>query len=64
MTSPSLPLCIVCGRSPAQVFSIRRHVGMLVLQKFVKVREALCREHAQQLTKTFTLKTLWQGWWG
>jgi hypothetical protein len=38
--------CKFCGRSPAERFVIRRHVGMLLLQKFVKIDAMLCREHA------------------
>jgi hypothetical protein len=64
MTAPTAGACYFCGRYPAQVFSVRRHVGMLVVQRFIKLRQALCRDHAREITKAFTLKTLWQGWWG
>ena len=63
MTMSAEP-CRVCGRGPAQLFPIRRHVGMIVLQQFVKLQIPLCRDHVQEITKKFTLKTLWQGWWG
>jgi hypothetical protein len=63
--SVSTPLtCRVCGRSPAQEFTVRRHVGMIILQKFVKFRGPLCRDHAQELTHHYLQKTLVQGWWG
>lgn len=56
--------CYFCGAQPARVFSVRRHVGMVFLQRFVKLRQALCRDHAREITKAFTLRTLWQDWWG
>jgi hypothetical protein len=66
MTSPppTALTCRACGRAPAQEFTIRRHVGMIILQKFVKFRGALCRDHAQQLTHEYLQRTLVQGWWG
>ncbi|MDQ1748107.1 MAG: hypothetical protein QOD07_2370 [Frankiaceae bacterium] len=56
--------CQVCGRGPARNLVIRRHVGMLVMQRFVKLRAALCREHGVALTKKYLGKTLLEGWWG
>jgi hypothetical protein len=64
MTTAAQLTCRSCGRFPAQVFPIRRHVGMILMQRFVKLRVPLCREHALFYTKQFLLKTLWQGWWG
>jgi hypothetical protein len=63
MTTPAL-ICTFCGAVPAREFAIRRHVGMLIVQQFIKVKRPMCRDHARQLVKHFTLKTLWQGWWG
>lgn len=60
MTQP----CQVCHRGPTKVLPIRRHVGMLVMQRFVKLQVPLCRDHAVQITRQYTAKTLWQGWWG
>ena len=57
-------VCRVCGRGPAQTFTIRRHVGMLVLQRFVHITAPLCKEHATSMAKEFLGKTLVQGWWG
>jgi hypothetical protein len=56
--------CRVCGGQPAQRFVIRRHVGMLLLQRFVKVDAPLCGPHAEAIAKEFLGKTLVQGWWG
>jgi hypothetical protein len=56
--------CIACGREPVARVAIRRHVGMIVLQSFYKVKEPLCRECGLELARKWTLRTLWQGWWG
>ncbi len=54
----------VCGRIPARTLKLRRHVGMVVLQKFFKVEMPLCNEHGRELAKSWLGKTLVQGWWG
>jgi hypothetical protein len=56
--------CQMCGRGPAQQFSIRRHVGMILLQKFYKIQGPLCRDHAMALGKKFLGSTALLGWWG
>jgi hypothetical protein len=56
--------CQVCGRGPAELFTIKRHVGMIIFQKFHKLRAPLCREHALSISKEWLGKTLVQGWWG
>jgi hypothetical protein len=56
--------CRGCGRGPATKLVIRRHVGMLVFQRFVTLRTTLCRECGIKVTKDYTGRTLVQGWWG
>jgi len=56
--------CQVCGRHPAALLKLRRHVGMILMQRFVSARAALCRDHRVALAKEFLRKTLVQGWWG
>jgi hypothetical protein len=56
--------CQICGRRPATELTIRRHVGMIVLQKFVRFRGTLCRDHGAAMSKEFLRKTLVEGWWG
>jgi hypothetical protein len=56
--------CQVCGRRPAALLKLRRHVGMILLQRFISARAALCRDHGVALAKEFLQKTLVQGWWG
>jgi hypothetical protein len=56
--------CESCGRAPARRIVVRRHVGLLFLQRFVSVRVNACRPCGRGLIRSFTGKTLWQGWWG
>ena len=56
--------CQVCGRSPAVQVQLRRHVGMLLMQKSYRANPTLCREHGRQIVKQWLTKTLVQGWWG
>jgi hypothetical protein len=63
-TVDGLLVCQVCGRRPATLLKVRRHVGMIVMQRFVSARAALCRDHGVALAKDFLRKTLVQGWWG
>ena len=65
MAEPSMTTpCVVCGRVPTRDESIRRHVGMIVMQRFVKLRQPLCRDHGIEITNTYLRKTLIEGWWG
>jgi hypothetical protein len=56
--------CQVCGRQPAAEITVRRHVGMIILQRFVRFRGTLCRDHGIVVANDFLRKTLIQGWWG
>jgi hypothetical protein len=56
--------CIQCGLIPTAVLPIRRHVGMVLVQQFVKLEQPLCRDHGRAVAKAFQRKTLLQGWWG
>ena len=56
--------CQVCGREPATQIVIRRHVGMILMQRFYKVRVTACQEHGKKLVLSWTGQTLVQGWWG
>ena len=59
-----MPVCQVCGRAPAAQVALRRHIGMIVLQRFVRAKPTLCKEHGLQVSREFLNKTLIQGWWG
>src|SRR5436189_4624344 len=54
----------MCGRRPARRLVIRRHVGMLLMQNFVKIAPTLCRECGTTVVWDYTTQTLVQGWWG
>ena len=54
----------MCGLGPARVLTIRRHVGLVVLMRFTKVRAPFCRDHGIIVAKQHLRKTLLQGWWG
>ncbi|MGH2921939.1 MAG: hypothetical protein ACRDKU_07740 [Gaiellaceae bacterium] len=56
--------CESCGGRPACRVTIRRHVGMFYLQRFVTVKTVACRACGRRLVRDFTLRTLAQGWWG
>jgi hypothetical protein len=56
--------CQQCGRSPARQFTVRRHVGLLVLMRTVRVSQTLCRACARRELRRYTARTLVQGWWG
>jgi hypothetical protein len=58
------PSCELCGRTPARQLVIRRHVGMLLVQKFFKIKPTLCRECGTKTVLEWTGRTLVQGWWG
>jgi hypothetical protein len=56
--------CESCGRRPARRVTVRRHVGLFFLQRFVTVNAVACRTCGRRLVRDFTLRTLAQGWWG
>jgi hypothetical protein len=56
--------CQSCGRAPARQLVIRRHIGMLFLQRFIKIKPTLCRECGTRTVLQYTGRTLVQGWWG
>jgi len=62
--APTQPACDICGKVPTLTLPIRRHVGMVILQQFIKLQVPLCRTHGVETTRTFLKLTLVQGWWG
>jgi hypothetical protein len=61
---PHTTVCQACGRGPARELVIRRHVGLLVMQRFIKLHAVLCRECGVRTTLRYTGRTLVEGWWG
>ena len=60
----SAQTCESCGRQPVLRVTVRRHVGLFFLQRFVTVKVVACRACGRKLVRNFTLRTLAQGWWG
>ena len=58
------PVCKACGRAPAVEVTVRRHQGMILLQRFFRLRAPLCRDCGRRIVKSWTGKTLVAGWWG
>jgi hypothetical protein len=56
--------CRLCGARPATRFVVRRHVGMVLLQRFYRVDEILCAPHGREIASHYLNLTLAQGWWG
>jgi hypothetical protein len=56
--------CAICDLGPCAEVVIRRHVGMIFVQRFYKVKPTVCRAHGIQLWKKWTGLTILQGWWG
>ena len=54
----------MCGKTPATQITVRRHQGMLLMQRFFKARPTLCRACGEGILRNWTGKTLVQGWWG
>ena len=63
-TTSTVLSCQLCGCSPAVSVTLRRHVGMLIVQRFCKWQGTLCHDHGVEIANIFLRKTLVQGWWG
>lgn len=64
LTDADSSTCESCGRAPARRITVRRHVGLFVLQQFVTVRVLACGPCGRALVRAYTGQRLWQGWWG
>ena len=64
LTHGDVHACESCGRAPARRLVIRRHVGMIFLQRFVRIEPVLCRECGTRTVLRYAARTLVQGWWG
>ena len=56
-------VCSICGRGPARVLTMRRHLGLVVFVRFQRVRAPFCRDHGIQVAKEYLRRTLVEGWW-
>ena len=56
--------CQLCGAGPATRFVVRRHVGLVLMQRVYRVDVILCADHGREISWHFLDLTLLQGWWG
>lgn len=55
--------CERCGRVPAAVVTIRRSEAKVLAWQQHVLTAPLCREHGEELVRSWTRRTLIQGWW-
>jgi hypothetical protein len=56
--------CQHCGKSPTKLVTFQQNIGMLVARRHVSVTKFLCRRCIGGYYRSFTLTTLFLGWWG
>jgi hypothetical protein len=56
--------CRFCGAVPAVEATVRGHMGLLILMRFIKLEGPFCKTCGVAATRSMTAKSLWQGWWG
>lgn len=56
--------CRFCGAVPAVQATVRGHVGMLIVMRFLKLEGPFCKTCGVAATREMTSKSMWQGWWG
>lgn len=61
---PGEPGCRFCGSVPAVDATVRKHVGLIFLMRFVKLTGPFCRSCGMASVRDMTSQSMWQGWWG
>lgn len=56
--------CRFCGSFPAVQATVRGHMGLLILMRFLKLDGPFCRTCGIASVREMTAKSMWQGWWG
>src|SRR5487761_62953 len=57
--------CVRCGlRAPTKWVEFRQNIGMVVTRRTAKVSGYMCRRCLRAYFKSYTLTTLFLGWWG
>jgi membrane protease YdiL (CAAX protease family) len=59
-----IQVCSVCGRAPAMMLNLRRHMGLILFIRFTKLRAPFCRTHGEAAAREFLRRTMVEGWWG
>jgi len=64
-TEESQSICASCGlQAPTKRVEFRQNIGMLITRQSVKRSGFMCRRCIWAYFKSFTLTTLFLGWWG
>lgn len=59
------PPCVRCGlQVPTKWVEFRQNIGMVVTRRTAKVSGYMCRRCLRAYFKSYTLTTLFLGWWG
>ncbi|GAA1518187.1 LppU/SCO3897 family protein [Kribbella lupini] len=56
--------CRFCGAVPAVQATVRGHMGLIILMRFLKLEGPFCKTCGTASVRDMTAKSLWQGWWG
>ena len=56
--------CRMCGSTPAEMVTYRRHTGMLLLMRFSGTAGPFCRDCGLHTFRKAQAYTLLAGWWG
>ncbi|MEU8777998.1 hypothetical protein [Streptomyces sp. NPDC048606] len=55
--------CVACGSPHTVDMSVRAHVGVLIMMRFLHRKGPFCRTCGRAMVRAMTTKTLCQGWW-
>ncbi|GAB3824881.1 LppU/SCO3897 family protein [Kribbella italica] len=56
--------CRFCGSVPAVQATVRGHMGLIILMRFLKLEGPFCKTCGTAAVRDMTAKSMWQGWWG
>ncbi|GAA1570126.1 hypothetical protein GCM10009789_24610 [Kribbella sancticallisti] len=56
--------CRFCGAVPAVPATVRGHVGLIVVMRFLKLEGPFCKTCGVATIREMTSKSMLQGWWG
>ncbi|MGC4941714.1 LppU/SCO3897 family protein [Kribbella sp. DT2] len=56
--------CRFCGAVPAVQATVRGHMGLLIVMRFLRLEGPFCKTCGTATVRDMTAKSLWQGWWG
>jgi len=57
--------CALCGvAGPTKYVELYQNIGMVIARRTISVKQHLCRNCIDRCFRSFTLTTLFLGWWG